>query len=293
MLFPNSSTTRDPALLLLFVGLWALLLLPVISNAQQQQDNNAAEELSSSSLVLGVDCSWPMHSFPLRHPNWEENHHVVHRYLQYMEGCSEYYSEEECRTSDRERMAMNYYQTAAMQNYTSAGYAKVEAPKAVVDTLQSFYHEHQRQHMIREKWPPGAIYTNHWSAPTKMVPLDGLPTATATTTMGDQPSLSKQQRAEIIAQIQPILETWSKMPLIPTSLYGIRQYGRGSILSPHVDRLPLVISAIINVAQDVEEPWPLEVIGHDGKALNITMEPGDLVSQELRIGYRTWNDTTL
>lgn len=42
-------------------------------------------------------------------------------------------------------------------------------------------------------------------------------------------------------------------------------------MSPHVDRLPLVSSAIINVAQDVDEPWPLEVIGHDGKAENVTM----------------------
>lgn len=47
-----------------------------------------------------------------------------------------------------------------------------------------------------------------------------------------------------------------------------------------VDRLPLVSSAIINVAQDVDEPWPLEVIGHDGKAHNVTMVPGDLVLYE-------------
>jgi hypothetical protein len=32
--------------------------------------------------------------------------------------------------------------------------------------------------------------------------------------------------------------------------------------------------------QDVDEPWPLEVIGHDGKAYNVTMEPGDLVLYE-------------
>jgi hypothetical protein len=42
-------------------------------------------------------------------------------------------------------------------------------------------------------------------------------------------------------------------------------------LSPHVDRLPLVSSAIINVAQDVDEPWPLEVISHSGKAENVTV----------------------
>jgi len=28
--------------------------------------------------------------------------------------------------------------------------------------------------------------------------------------------------------------------------------------------------AIINVAQDVDEPWPLEVYGHDGKATNVS-----------------------
>jgi hypothetical protein len=52
------------------------------------------------------------------------------------------------------------------------------------------------------------------------------------------------------------------------------------MLAPHVDRNPLVSSAIINVDQDVDEPWPLEVIGHDGIARNVTMVPGDLVLYE-------------
>jgi len=52
------------------------------------------------------------------------------------------------------------------------------------------------------------------------------------------------------------------------------------VLAPHVDRAPLVISAIVNVAQDVDEPWPLEVYGHDGRAYNITMEVGDIIFYE-------------
>ena len=71
------------------------------------------------------------------------------------------------------------------------------------------------------------------------------------------------------------LQQWTKEELTPTSLYGIRKYTEGAILATHVDRLPLVISAIINVAQDVDEPWPLEVYGHDGIAYNVTMEPGE------------------
>ena len=70
------------------------------------------------------------------------------------------------------------------------------------------------------------------------------------------------------------------MKLVPSSLYGIRVYKEHAVLTSHVDRLPLISSAIINVAQDVDEPWPLEVIGHDGIATNVTMEPGDMVLYE-------------
>lgn len=47
-----------------------------------------------------------------------------------------------------------------------------------------------------------------------------------------------------------------------------------------VDRLPLVSSCIINIDQDVTEPWPIEVYDHKGKAYNVTMEPGDVVLYE-------------
>ena len=46
--------------------------------------------------------------------------------------------------------------------------------------------------------------------------------------------------------------------------------------------MPLVTSAIINIDQDVDEEWPLEVYGHrnGGKAVNVTMKPGDMVLYE-------------
>lgn len=51
------------------------------------------------------------------------------------------------------------------------------------------------------------------------------------------------------------IQEWTGEELTECSLYGIRVYTEGSILAPHVDRLPLVSSAIINVAQDLDEPW--------------------------------------
>jgi prolyl 4-hydroxylase len=92
----------------------------------------------------------------------------------------------------------------------------------------------------------------------------------------EQPAIKRM----VTEQVQEILEAWSGQTLVPTSVYGIRAYRNQSILAPHVDRLPLVISAIINVDQDCDEPWPLEVIGHDGVAVNLTMEPGDMVLYE-------------
>ena len=57
---------------------------------------------------------------------------------------------------------------------------------------------------------------------------------------------------------QETIQEWTGQELTPCSLYGIRIYREGSVLATHVDRLPLVSSAIINVAQDVDEPWYVE-----------------------------------
>ena len=83
------------------------------------------------------------------------------------------------------------------------------------------------------------------------------------------------------------IEDWTGEELTECSLYGIRVYKENAILATHVDRLPLVSSAIINVASDVDEPWPLEVYGHDGKAYNVTMEPGDMVGTNF--GWGVWS----
>jgi prolyl 4-hydroxylase len=49
-------------------------------------------------------------------------------------------------------------------------------------------------------------------------------------------------------EVKTSLEEWTGMDVTPTSLYGIRVYKEGSMLAPHVDRMPLVTSAIIQVS---------------------------------------------
>lgn len=49
----------------------------------------------------------------------------------------------------------------------------------------------------------------------------------------------------------------------------------------HVDTANThVISAIINVDQDVDEPWRLLILDHDENEHWITMAPGDMVLYE-------------
>ena len=58
-------------------------------------------------------------------------------------------------------------------------------------------------------------------------------------------------------------------------------YQDGSILRMHVDTANThVISAIINVDQNVDEPWPLLILDHEENEHWITMEPGDMVLYE-------------
>ena len=116
----------------------------------------------------------------------------------------------------------------------------------------------------------GNIYTNNWKAPTYMVSVEN------TGLRGG----GQRFKQKIWDAARPTIEAWTGMRLQPTSLYGIRVYTEGAILAPHVDRLPLVSSCIINVAQDVDEDWVLEVYDRHDQAVNVTMEPGDMVLYE-------------
>ena len=66
-----------------------------------------------------------------------------------------------------------------------------------------------------------------------------------------------------------------------TSIYGIRSYHSDATLQMHVDRPKThVVSAILNVAQDLDEDWPLLIHDFDYTLHNITMAPGESILYE-------------
>ena len=93
--------------------------------------------------------------------------------------------------------------------------------------------------------------------------------------------LDEATREEMFKTLGPLAEQWSNLKLAPTSIYGIRRYRNMSTLLAHVDQLQThVISIIINVAQDVDEKWPLYIKDNDGGEKKIFLEPGEMLFYE-------------
>ncbi len=88
-------------------------------------------------------------------------------------------------------------------------------------------------------------------------------------------------KTEIHESLKPMLEEWSGIQLTPTYIYGIRRYNRGAHLKCHRDRLDThIISAILNIAQDVDEDWALEIEDHYCRRHQIILAPGEMIFYE-------------
>ena len=171
-----------------------------------------------------------------------------------------------CDEAEASRIRMNRLQPMGMRNYTKLGFAKIRAPEAVFSLIAKFWELHKQSNAT--EWKATNPYHNMWAAPPTLVNVQD-------EALGGG-SLPKQ----IWESSRQVMEDWTGQHLAPCSMWGIRIYPNNSILAPHVDRNPLVTSAIINVDQDIDEDWPLEVWGHDGKPYNISMKPGDMVLYE-------------
>lgn len=87
----------------------------------------------------------------------------------------------------------------------------------------------------------------------------------------------------IYRELREHAQAWirGRVELIGTAIYGIRKYTRGAKLMPHLDHMEThVISAILNIRQEVEEPWPLQIVDHDGHQHSVILKPGEMVWYE-------------
>jgi len=270
----------------LFVIAITVCYLPKVASQSSPVKPPACEE------SYGADVSWSIHhdrisiNYPfLPHNSDAETSSVPTEYKdepiqplgnrakvfdEYMSGCERFYnSSNACIESDQYRVSMNFRQPSENVNYTDTGYSKKRVPKELFDILKKFWDDNKENSSL-EAFQHGYAFINHWETPTQMVDINN------SSNIGGGRLLYKK----IADYARETVEEWTHQKLRSTSVYGIRSYFRGSILTPHVDRKSLVSSVIINVDQDVDEPWPLEVYGRDGKAVNVTLEPGELILYE-------------
>ena len=106
-------------------------------------------------------------------------------------------------------------------------------------TLLTKFWEDNKGLEYPEQWGTGNTYVNHWEMPSYMLSVEN-------------PQLKgggSELKAMIWDAAVDSVREWTGQDLTTSSLYGIRVYKEGAVLAPHVDRLPLVSSCIINVAQ--------------------------------------------
>lgn len=234
--------------------------------------------IAASAQNFGVDVSFPIHynfigSDDLSATNEVFGHDRVEAYSTYIQGCIKRYGGHEanslCAFNDAERLRLNLDQPKLQTNYTDIGFKKTKLSDETWSMLKTFWagvktKENFPDSLSSEAWPEANTYVNHWESDSKMHPLD------------------HNLRAVLWEEIEQKMHEWipTAFSFSKSSLYGVRVYREGHILAPHVDRDPLISSAIINIDQEVTEPWPLEVIGHDGFAHNITISPGEVILYE-------------
>ena len=262
-----------------------LLLLSVLTTTPVQsswQENPEQEDLEEE-MTYGMDISLPIQRshVSFNYPGLDQpidgmpiqplgNRQEF--YNQHLNACRNHYKSKgkslECDRFEYHRQIMNQRQPQSMVNLTEIGFKKIRAPNQLIALIDEFWSKNSDTMNDKvEEWQDGNSYVNHWDNPTHLVSVDD------TGLRGSGVELKRH----IWSASSAVLEEWTKQELQPCSLYGIRVYHEGAIMMPHVDRLPLVASAIINVAQDVKEPWPWEVYDHDGMAHNVTLEPGDML----------------
>lgn len=148
--------------------------------------------------------------------------------------------------------------------FTQTGFKKMQVPNPLQAELEAFY-QLEKTHKVEERNDAIGRY----------IKSDGL------THPAHMIELSDAMRSNILEVLTPLLESWTNCALEPSAVYGIREYQRGASLAMHADRIDThLVSAIINVAQQVNTDWPICIQDHMGKSHEVLLKPGEMLFYE-------------
>ena len=92
---------------------------------------------------------------------------------------------------------------------------------------------------------------------------------------------SKVVKRVLGEELKKVAEEWAGQKLELSAVYGVRRYRRGAKLALHVDKLSThVISFIINLGQEVDLPWHLDILNNLEEAAKVELKPGEMILYE-------------
>ncbi|MEO0493047.1 MAG: 2OG-Fe(II) oxygenase [Actinomycetota bacterium] len=152
------------------------------------------------------------------------------------------------------RMALTQRYTPS---FTETGFEKVATPSAVHRALRALYDER--------------VVCGELETPDKLHLPTGTPDFASIDDVGGMFQFA----------LQSTHEDWCGVELEPTAACGLRVYRRGQTLIPHTDRVwTHVISSIVHIAHDTDEPWPLSIVDLDGVEHEVLLEEGEMLLYE-------------
>lgn len=144
-----------------------------------------------------------------------------------------------------------------------SGFLKMRMPPRMWAVVKDFYQEQASR--AADHGPIAGYYSNEAKYPMTKIDLD----------------LFSHIRASIVSDMRWVLQWWTRKHLKHTSTFGIRIYHRNNMLINHVDRADThLASAVLQIAQNVDEGWPLEVMSEDGEVYEVYLQPGEMVLYE-------------
>eukprot|EP00854_Cymbomonas_tetramitiformis_P026454 gene26454-32455_t len=144
------------------------------------------------------------------------------------------------------------------------GFLKMSMPPELARFLIQFWDTERARSIVPHEWM-GSNATNEEAVKMFKVDLDHFPAT----------------RVRIVDFVRPMLEWWTERRLVHTATYGLRIYRRDSVLMRHVDKVEThIASAILQVAQEATEGWPLEIRTDQNEIIEIFLQPGEMLLYE-------------
>eukprot|EP00483_Globobulimina_turgida_P011637 UN11659 len=153
------------------------------------------------------------------------------------------------------------------------GFIKTQMPTGLHERLIRFYRKWYHLRRL-EEWDRRDTQINYYKIKTHVIPLYHDPP--------ERDNIAKDVMKNILLKWARDNGATYMNELKYSAFYGIREYSRGASLRNHVDRVEThVLSAILQIAQTgVDNAWPLQVIGFDGKMYDVNLEPGEMILYE-------------